>query len=218
MVQAFAAHYGKDCTYINREDDGADKGLRTSKTQYLPCAMGEKFVVRVASELEAWDKIPTLHTERLTLDAITSADKAAYNRLCLDDERNRFWGYDYRKDLKGPLTENYFYRVARNDFKNHLAINFAIRLDGKFIGEAVLYRFDGRGAAELGCRIAPEYAGHGYGAEAFAAVADWSLYQLGLCRLEAKCFKENEPSRRMLSACMRTAGEDDTFFYFEKKI
>jgi RimJ/RimL family protein N-acetyltransferase len=64
----------------------------------------------------------------------------------------------------------------------------------------------------------PEYAGHGYGAEAFAAVAEWSLYQLGLVKLEAKCFKENESSRRMLSACMRAAGEDDTFYYFEKKI
>jgi len=218
MVQSFAAYYGKNCAYINREDDGADKGLRTSKTQYLPCGMGEKFVVRTLSELDEWDSIPTLRTERLVLDAITVADKADYNRLCLDDERNRLWGYDYRKDLKGKLTDSYFYRVARNDFKNKLAINFAIRLDGKFIGEAVLYRFDGKGAAELGCRIFSEYAGHGYGAEAFAAVANWSLYQLGLCKLEAKCFKENEASRKMLSACMRAAGEDDTFFYFEKKI
>ena len=218
MVQSFAAYYGKECRFINREDDGADKGLRTSKMQYLPTAMGEKFTVTAMSELEDWDSIPTLPTARLILDAITAADKADYNRLCLDDARNRLWGYDYRKDLKGKLTENYFYRVARNDFKNKLAINFAIRLDGAFIGEAVLYRFDGKGSAELGCRILPEYAGHGYGAEAFAAVAEWSLYQLGLVKLEAKCFKENEPSRRMLSACMRAAGEDDTFYYFEKKI
>ena len=71
---------------------------------------------------------------------------------------------------------------------------------------------------EQGCRIAPAYAGHGYGTEAFAAAADWALYHLGLTRVVAKCFKENEASRRMLSASMRPSGEDDTYFYFEKTV
>ena len=218
MVQSFAAYYGKECTWINREDDAADKGLRTSKTQYLPADMGRKYRVTVTTDIDRLERIPTLYSERLTLDAITRADIPDYNRLCLDDERNRWWGYDYRKDLKGALTENYFYRVAQKDFKHKLALNFAIRLDGQFIGEAVLYSFDCKGAAELGCRILPEFAGHGYGAEAFARAADWALYELGLYRLVAKCYKENEPSRRMLSAVMRQTGEDETFFYFEKLI
>ena len=48
--------------------------------------------------------------------------------------------------------------------------------------------------------------------------AEWSLYELGLYRLVAKCYKENEASRKMLSACMRASGEDETFYYFEKKL
>ena len=108
--------------------------------------------------------------------------------------------------------------VARHDFDHRQAVNFAIRLEGKFIGEAVLYRFDYRGGAELGCRILPEFAGNGYGAEAFRRAAEWSLYELGLYRLVAKCYKENEASRKMLSACMRASGEDETFYYFEKKL
>ena len=218
MVQAFAAYYGKDCLLINREDDGADRGLRTSKSQYLPCDMGKKYRVDPSTELTRLSQIPTLTSQRLTMDALTPADIPAYNRLCLDDRRNQWWGYDYRKDLKGPLRENWFYRVAKTDFKNRLAINFAIRLEGQLIGEAVLYRFDCKGGAELGCRILPEFAGHGYGAEAFARAAEWSLYELGLTVLRAKCYQENEVSRKMLSACMRAAGEDDTFFYFEKRI
>ena len=50
------------------------------------------------NELEDLDEIPTLKTERLTLSAFTDKDREAYNALCLDDERNKWWGYDYRTD------------------------------------------------------------------------------------------------------------------------
>lgn len=218
MVQAFAAANAQGLRWINREDDAGDKGLRTSKLQYLPAELGAKVRIRVRNELAYLDKIPLLTSERLTLDAMNEGDKEAYNRLCLDDERNRWWGYDYRKDLKGELTEDYFLEVTKQDFQNKLAVNFAVRREGTFIGEAVLYNFDYKGSAELGCRILPEYAGNGYGAEAFRRAAEWSIYQLGLYRLKGKCYKENEASRKMLSACMRPDGEDETFYYFEKTV
>ena len=218
LVQAFAGHFGEGCEWINREDDARDKGLRTSKMQYLPAELGSKMHFEVGSELDDWDAIPRLETERLVLDALTDEDKTAYNALCLDDERNRWWGYDYREDLKGELTKDYFLDVARHDFAHRLAVNFAIRLDGCLIGEAVLYNLDWRGGIELGCRIAAEYAGHGYGTEAFAAAAEWALYRLGLDRVVAKCYKENEASYRMLSSCMRRNGQDDTFYYFIKTV
>ena len=120
--------------------------------------------------------------------------------------------------LGGPVEERSFFDVAKRDFENRQAVNFAVRLDGKLIGEAVLYRFDCRGGAELGCRIDKAYAGSGYGTEAFAAVADWGLYKIHLSRVVAKCYKENQASYKMLSACMRKKGEDDTFFYFEKLV
>ena len=94
---------------------------------------------------------------------------------------------------------------------------FAVLSGGVHIGAVSLYP-DGKGGAELGCRIAPEYAGHGYGTEAFAAAAEWAIYELMLTRLVAKCCKENAASYKMLSSCMRKTGEDDTFFYFEKLV
>ncbi len=152
------------------------------------------------------------------LTKLRDEDRDAYNALCLDDERNRWWGYDYREDLVGELTEEYFLSVAREDFRRRQAVNFAVRLDGKLIGEAVLYHFDWRGGAELGCRIAPAYAGHGYGTEAFAAAAKWALYKLYAAKVVAKCYKENTASEKMLSSCMRRSGEDGTFYYFEKLV
>ena len=107
---------------------------------------------------------------------------------------------------------------AKADFAARRAVNFAVRQKGKLIGEVVLYRPDFRGGFEQGCRIAPAYAGHGYGTEAFAAAADWALYHLGLARVVAKCFKENAASHKMLASCMRPSGEDETYFYFEKAV
>ena len=218
MVQAFAQHCGEDVEYMNREDDARDKGLRTSKTQYLPVMLAGKLCFEVGSELDRLREIPALHTERLTLDALQEKDRAAYNALCLDEERNRLWGYDWRKDYDGRPVEEYFLAVAQEDFRLRRCVNFAVRLGEKCIGEAVLYNLDWRGGAELGCRIAPEYAGCGYGTEAFAAAADWALYGLGLARVVAKCFKENEASYKMLSSCMKKTGEDEKYFYFEKTI
>jgi len=220
FVQAFADAFGEGCQWINREDDAADRGLRTSKLQYGPAHLASKFTVRVQNALmtRGGAEIPTLHTERLTLTALREEDIPAYNALVLDRDRNRWWGYDDVAGLGTGVTERSFFEVAQRDFGNRQAVNFAVRLDGRLIGEAVLYRFDCRGGAELGCRIAAEYAGKGYGTEAFAAVADWALYELHMDRVVAKCFKENAASYKMLSSCMRKKGEDETFFYFEKLV
>ena len=219
LVQTFADHYGDGCRWINREDDAGDRGLRTSKLQYGPAKLGAKFCVKPETELACHvSEIPTLQTERLTLSALTEEDIPAYNALVLDQERNRWWGYDDVGGLGGPMQEDSFYQVAKRDFENKLAVNFAVRLDGKLIGEAVLYSFDYKGSAELGCRIDSKYAGQGYGKEAFAAVADWALYQVNLNRVVAKCFKENQASYKMLSSCMRKIGEDETFYRFEKLV
>ena len=215
-VQAFAQEFAVDgVRWLNREDDAGDKGLRTSKLQYLPDHLGAKLRFDVLNELVNITEIPTLTPARLTLAALTDAAKTA---LCLDDDRNRWWGYDFRKDYDGTPYEDYFLAVAREDYARSRAVNFAVRLDGALIGEVVLYRFDSCGGAELGCRVSPDFAGHGYGTEAFAAVADWALYRLHLAHVVAKCYKENDASYRMLSSCMHRAGEDETFFYFDKEV
>ena len=140
-VQAFAQTFGQGVTWINREDDAADRGLRTSKLQYGPTELGSKYHFAPRNELITHVKaIPELKTERLTLTALREEDIPAYNALVLDTERNRWWGYDDVGGLTEPQTERSFYDVAQRDFAARSAVNFAVRLDGQFIGEAVLYR------------------------------------------------------------------------------
>ena len=219
LFQAFVTAFGEDCTYVNREDDAADAGLRTSKMQYHPSHIAQKYDMDVENILFTVAEPPRIETERLTLDAIIERDAEVYGRLCLDDAHNRYWGYDYRDDLADDTADGaYFCRVAKEDFESRRAMSLAVRRDGEMIGEVVLYRFDGHGSAELGVRILPAYEGQGYGKEAFAALANWSLYTLGLPRLVAKCFRQNLPSARLLSSVMKQISEDDTMLYFEKRI
>lgn len=219
LVQSFANYFGEGISYINREDDAADRGLRTSKMQYGPIKLAPKYYIEPHNEIICHvKKIPELKTERLTLSAITKEDISDYNALVMDSERNRYWGYDDVGGLRGKLEQESFYRVAKNDFEKCRAVNFAVRKDGKMIGEAVLYNFNYKGDAELGCRIALEHSGNGYGTEAFKAAAEWALYGVHLNRVVAKCFKENEASYKMLSSCMKKRSEDEKFYYFEKLI
>lgn len=212
-ANAFATAEG-DAVFINREDDSGTRGLRMSKTQYHPCRMVKKFFVNVKNEWENVKKFPTIKTERLILDAVKKEDAEAYFDLCTDDERNKYWGYDYKKDLKCELYPEYFYDVQKEDKKNKMCFSFAVRLQGKMIGEGVLYRFTCTGRAEAGMRIDKKYAGHGYGREAFSALVDWALYGLGLTEVVSKCYHENAASFAMLSSKMKFVGKDDVFNYF----
>ena len=79
----FARRFCGDYQWINREDDAADKGLRTSKLQYGPARLAPKYRFDPQNELlNHVQAIPELKTERLTLSALTEADIPAYNAWC----------------------------------------------------------------------------------------------------------------------------------------
>lgn len=215
MVREYAAACGTK--YINREDDAASEGLRISKMQYHPLKLEPEFLMTVQTEAARLKRIPELKSERLTFGRIKKEETDEYFRLCYDDELNKFWGYDYKNDLDGELTEDYFYNVAKTDFANRTAVNFAIRKDGVFIGETVIYDFDYRGECKVGVRIFKEYAGKGYGKEAFARTVDFALYGLGIKKVLSSCYKENTPSVKMHGELMRKTGEDTEKYYYERE-
>lgn len=221
MVSEFLKWLPNSIIWVNREDDSSDKGLRISKMQYRPDHLVSKYVVLIQSELLYVDMVPNIKTQRLTLNEIKEEDASVYNKLCLDDDRNIYWGYDFRDDLEEEyvgkdLPQDYFYQVARKDFEERMCLNLAIRLDDRFIGEVVLYNANYRGSIEIGARIFKEYEGHGYGTEAIKEASEWAIYAAGFRKVVAKCFKENDASYAMLASFMKKTHEDDKFYYFEK--
>ncbi len=215
-VQKICQALPEHITYMNREDDAGVYGLRISKQQYHPCELIKKYFIRVKNELWHLNKRPRLSTERLVLDTIKKEDIADYFRLCTDESVNKFWGYDYKVDCPSPDAA-WFYADQLSDFRSRTALNLAIRYGGKFAGEVILYRFDGRGSCEAGVRILPEFSGLGIGEETYREICRYAIYSLSVDKVLGKCYKENRSSKKMLSKIMSSTGEDETFFYFEKK-
>ena len=219
FVRLVRDRLGRDLEYVNREDDSGDPGLRTSKTQYHPILMANKYLVHVGSPAAQIEPTFTVSHGNVVLTEIRESDKEAYLRLNTDVENNRYWGYDYREDptITAPIDENTFYDSVVYDMRAGDSVNFAIRLSpgGEMIGEAILWNFTYDGTAELGCRILPAYQGRGYGKAAFRAAADFAARRLQR-RVTARCRLENEASRRMIPASgFSQVGQDDRYFYFQ---
>ncbi len=219
IYQAFITSYLRDCPYeplyINREDDAGDIGLRTSKMRYKPIRMAEKNEVIPRNELQVKEpEVPTLIVGELTMNAFSDDDAADYNRMALDPELNRYWGYDDSQNMNEEYGEKSLIHMIDEDYKHRRALNFAVRLSGQLIGEAILYHFNRKGGAEFGIRIMKEYQGRGYSRQIYETIARWGLYELGLRVVYSKCYHANAASYALFSAVAEEVGKDETFTYF----
>lgn len=216
LSQQFALRFGS-VRYLNRMDDAGDLGLRKSKLQSSPCRLVSKYTLLPRRAIDEMRALPEIKTDRLLLAPIKDEDEKIYARLARDTERNRYWGYDWRADKKGEPDDRYFLACAREDFKRKEEAPLGIYLEGKLIGEAVMHRFGYASNVELGVRLLPEAEGFGYASEAMRALARYCFEKLDLERAEAKCYRENVRSEKMLRlAGFLPSGEDAAFFYFEK--
>ena len=217
MAQEFAKAFTDDnVTLINREEDCGDLGLRTSKRQYRPKEIKAKNSVIVKT---LFDKILSpinIKTERLVIRDFEEKDKEAYAKLYLDDELNKLWGYDYREDLNGEKpTPDYFYRFQQSlkDKKEEYAL--AVEENGRLVGELVLHNFDYEGGVEMGFRFFRDCQGKGYATESASALKRFAFEKLNATRVKSRCYKENNPSHRLIERLgLKQVREDDTHYYF----
>jgi RimJ/RimL family protein N-acetyltransferase len=141
-----------------------------------------------------------VRTQRLELRPVTVADVEAtwhYRRLPEVYE----W-----LPRAGQDRDEY---VAAMTTPDRMAKTLAILLDGRVIGDAMLAVEDGwaqvevadraRGCqAELGYALDPAHSGRGYATEAVAELLRVCFEELGVRRVIAQCFSDNEPSWRLM--------------------
>ena len=112
-------------------------------------------------------------------------------------------------DWLGAATETYDAYRERYLREKRLADLLIVELDGRVIGDLMLKVVDGwaqeevadqaKGVqAELGWTFDPAFGGQGYATEAVRALIGLSFGPLGLRRLCANCFFDNEPSWRLM--------------------
>lgn len=167
-------------------------------------------------------KIPaslSIKTERLEITEIKQADKTDYYNLYTDKALNELWGYDYAEDLNGKEPSPDFFFDLQNELKskeNEYA--FAVRLQGKMIGELVLYNPTSDQKVEIGFRFFKDFHGKGYAVESARALMEYALKNLGAKGLKGRCFKQNAPSKALfLRLGFEQVSCSDTHFFFELK-
>jgi RimJ/RimL family protein N-acetyltransferase len=141
-----------------------------------------------------------VRTARLSIRPATAADLDAT------------WAFRQLPEVCEWLTDAPADRAAYAEIflvPDRLASTLVVELDGAVIGDLMLRIQDpwsqsevadqAKGVqAELGWMLAPEHAGRGYGTELAAELLRICFEDLGLYRVTALCFTDNEPSWRIM--------------------
>lgn len=142
---------------------------------------------------------PTLDTERLQLREITKAD-AGDVFACFSNERvTRFYGQETLDSIEQAEA---FIDFFANSYNEKRGIRWGIEVKGHpgIIGTIGFNAWSAKHKrAEIGYEILPEHWRKGYTFEAVTSVIQYGFDQLGLTRIGAVVFMENEASNQLLS-------------------
>jgi RimJ/RimL family protein N-acetyltransferase len=130
-------------------------------------------------------------------------------RPATPDDADAIWQVRRRPGVDEWLSHSVGDRdsyVARLRDPDRLAVTLVIELDGRVVGDLMLQLEDSwaQGDVErprqgtLGWVLDPSYGGHGYATEAVSELLRICFEDLGLRRVRAYCFADNEPSWRLM--------------------
>jgi len=153
--------------------------------------------------------IPTLETERLQLRPFTLEDEAAVFALASDPEVARFVRFEAHRTLAETRA---FLELVEQHYRRGDPFAWAIvrREDDRLIGSCgFVSQAVERCSAEIGYWLGKAYWGRGYAVEAARALVQFGFQQMGLARVEAKCFIENHAGQRVIEKLgMKCEGSD----------
>ena len=201
-------------TDVMREELPVLEGVFSHIERHAYDESGESYFVMIQNELDLMGELPEVNREGVALGFLSDAEISEYARLCSDRELNRYWGFDDTADNPDCDPEGFYFTVMR-ELEDGVALSLAVRYDGGYIGEGVIYDFDYHGAAEIGLRLLPEYQGRGFGEVALLALFDMCR-AIGLLAVYATVDERNAAARGLFSRHLVKVGEYDGVIRYYK--
>ncbi len=221
MAHEFAKANAKEkVKFINREEDCGITGLRISKTQYHPIKLQEKVFLSVKTLISKIQPFSQIKADCLIIRELQLKEAESYKNLYLDDNLNKWWGYDYREDLANQTpSAEYFFNFQNLLKKKGEEFSFAVLNDDELVGELVLHNFDYFGGLEIGFRFFKEHQGKGYATISASALIEYAKKVLGAKTIKSRCYKENLPSRKLIERLgLKLTHENDTHYFFSQDL
>jgi RimJ/RimL family protein N-acetyltransferase len=141
-----------------------------------------------------------LETERLTLRPFEPGDVEDLHAVHSDPSTFEFIGSDPPASLDETRAriERISAGIAEHGFGPCAVVE---RASGRVVGDCGLQILEEGPEVELGYKLGPEYRGRGIATEAGRAWVAYGLETLGLERIVAVAWPENEASQRVMQKC-----------------
>ncbi len=145
-----------------------------------------------------FSRIPTIHTERLTLRRMKPSDAEDMFDYAKRQDVTEYLRWYPHQSVK--YTSDYLRYVSARyklgDFSDWAVVE---KESGRMIGTCGFTSFDlPHNSAEIGYVLNPDFHGRGYATEAAARVIEFGFTELGLHRIEARFMKDNTASLRVM--------------------
>ena len=145
-----------------------------------------------------FSNIPTLQTERLTLQKLSPRDASDLFEYAHRADVTRYLTWTPHPD---PAYSREYLEYLQGRYAGGMFYDWGVRYreDGKMIGTCGFTSFNcTHDKAEVGYVLNPDYWGKGLAAEALACVIRFGFEKLHLHRIEAKFMEENVNSLRVM--------------------
>ncbi|MGE7908176.1 GNAT family N-acetyltransferase [Lysinibacillus xylanilyticus] len=142
---------------------------------------------------------PNLETERLILRELTQEDAESVFNCFSNEEVTRYYGLEPFKEIQ--QAENLVILFS-NNFAGKRGVRWGIeRKESKGIIGTIGFNLwsPNHRRAEIGYEIHPDYWRNGYTQEAVTEIVSYGFEHMGLTRIGAVVFTENEASNKLLT-------------------
>lgn len=157
----------------------------------------ESYRVTLKNEIMLAEKFPVFADEKTEFSFLRESDAKDYARLCRDKDSEALFGYSVTEDYP-DASDSTFIEICERELEYGTALTYAVRAEGKLVGELSLHNFDYKGGADIAIRILPEHRRLGHAGRALSLILD-NFSSLGLVRLYARVFNENSASLSLFS-------------------